>query len=356
MNSAPLAFVSAGGTGGHVYPALAIAEVLRDRGYRLRWVGTARGLEDRVVPAAGFPLHRLPSRGLRGKGFTQRLVALGALSVALLWAIALMLRYRPVCVIGLGGYASVPTAVAAWLTGRTLALQEQNAIAGSANRFLARFAQLIGTGFPGVFADQDKAQFLGNPVRPAISAVAQSRAWSNPEGRPLRVLILGGSLGALPLNELLPRIARELGDGYEWHHQCGPRHEDVVVAKCRNQANYRVSAYLEDMAEAYGWADLVVCRSGALTVAELAACGRPSILIPLPHAIDDHQTANARFLAEAEAAVLMPQARMYDELGPLLRTLGQDMARLAHMAAAAVSCARPNAQIDFVNAVEAQLQ
>lgn len=352
MSDRPLAIVTAGGTGGHVYPALAIATVLRNRGYQLRWVGTRRGLENRLVPAANIPLNRLPVRGLRGKGAFQFLVAIVLLPFAFCSALLIMLRYRPRFVIGLGGYASVPTAVAAWLTGRTLALQEQNAVAGSANRLLARFAQYVGTGFPRVFAQHRHSEFVGNPVRAEIRSVASTHPWKKPDQGSLRVLVLGGSLGARPLNQILPSVAHVLGAQCEWMHQSGVTDEPDVVRASMDLPNYRVSAFVEDMASAYAWADLVICRAGALTVAELAVTGRPSILIPLPHAIDDHQTANAQFLADAGAAVLLPQARMAGELESLVLRLLNDGRELERMSAAARACAQPMADERFVDALE----
>ncbi|MEO0435802.1 MAG: undecaprenyldiphospho-muramoylpentapeptide beta-N-acetylglucosaminyltransferase [Pseudomonadota bacterium] len=353
MSDRPLAIVTAGGTGGHVYPALAIATVLRNRGYQLRWVGTRRGLENRLAPAANIPLVRLPVRGLRGKGAVQFLLAIVLLPVAFCAALLLMLRYRPKFVIGLGGYASVPTAIAAWLTGRTLALQEQNAVAGSANRLLARFAQYVGTGFPGVFAQHRRSEFVGNPVRAEIRAVASNHPWKKPSRGSLRVLVLGGSLGARPLNQLMPSVARAVGAQCEWMHQSGVTDEPAVLRASTGLPNYQVSAFVDDMASAYAWADLVICRAGALTVAELAVTGRPSVLIPLPHAIDDHQTANARFLADAGAAVLLPQARMPEELESLLRKFLGEVNELERMSAAALACGQPMADERFVDSLEA---
>lgn len=351
MSAAPCIFILAGGTGGHVYPALAVALELRARGCLPHWVGTARGLEARVVPAADLPLHTLPMRGLRGKGPVQQLQAMVLLAGSFLASLLLVLRHRPTLVIGLGGYASVPAAVAAWCLRRPLLLQEQNAVAGSANRFLSHLARCVTTGFPGVLTTHRDARYLGNPVREDLQQIAAQRPWAWDGARPLQVLVLGGSLGARPLNEALPAIALALGDGFRWRHQCGSAHADTVrdaYAGCA-AVSCRVEPFIEDMGEAYAWADLVICRAGALTVAELAVTGRPSILVPLPHAIDDHQTANARFLADAGAAHLIPQAELAGSLQATLGTLCAEPESLASMARAALGCARPRATRDLAD-------
>ncbi len=353
MSAAPCVFVLAGGTGGHVYPALALALALRDRGYAPRWIGTARGLEARVVPEARLPLHTLPMRGLRGKNLLDQLRAMVMLAWSLLLSLILVLRYRPRLVVGLGGYASVPAALAARCLGRPLLLQEQNAVAGSANRLLSRFARCVTTGFPGVLSAHRDARYLGNPVRQELLGVAEEHAWNWDGERPLQVLVLGGSLGAQALNEALPRVALSLGERCRWRHQCGPIHVDALRSSAANQLPaYEVLPFIEDMAAAYAWADLVVCRAGALTIAELAVTGRPSLLIPLPHAIDDHQTANGRFLADAGAALLLPQAELADRLEGDLSALLDDRERLAAMARAARGCARPNATRDLADCAE----
>lgn len=352
---APTVFVLAGGTGGHVYPALAVALELRARGYEPRWIGTERGLESRVVPAKDIPLHCLPMRGLRGKNLQQQVLAFLTLGVSLLASFWLLLRFRPSVVIGMGGYASFPGALAAWCLRRPLLLQEQNAVAGSANRALARFAQAIAVGFPGVFSSNATTRYLGNPVRDDLLPVAQLSPWAWAAERPLCVLVLGGSLGAQPLNEALPKAAQALGERCEWRHQSGPGHAQITehAYAMGDSVHCTVSPYVEDMAAAYAWADLVVCRAGALTVAELAVTGRPAILIPLPHAIDDHQTANARFLEEAGAAILLPQSELDNRLVSELTALIETPTRLAAMASAALGAARPNASREIADLAEA---
>ncbi|WP_439105690.1 undecaprenyldiphospho-muramoylpentapeptide beta-N-acetylglucosaminyltransferase [Congregibacter sp.] len=353
--TAPMAMMLAGGTGGHVYPALAVALDLRERGFSLAWIGTRRGLEARVVPDADITLYQLPMRGLRGKGFLQQLLAVVLLGVSLLQSLWLMLRLRPALVVGMGGYASFPAACAAWLTRRPLLLQEQNAVPGSANRALARLAAEIVTGFPDVLEQYPTARYLGNPVRKDLLTVAQEFPWKREADSPLRVLVLGGSLGARPLNEAIPGVAALLGSQCEWRHQCGPAHADSTREDFAAVTNtqWRVEPYLEDMPEAYAWAQLVICRAGALTVAELAVTGRPSILIPLPYAIDDHQTANARFLADAGAAQLLPQKDLPGQLEAVLRALLADANALANMSSAALGCARPDATQAIADRAEA---
>lgn len=358
--NAPLVMLLAGGTGGHVYPALALAIELRERGYRLRWLGTRRGLEARVVPAAGIPLHCLPMRGLRGKGPLQQVWTLVLLGLSLLQSLFLLLRFRPRLVVGMGGYASFPAAVAGWLLRRPLLLQEQNAIAGSANRTLAPLAGRIATGFPDVFAGRKSARYLGNPVRSDLAAVAERHPWRFDGERPLRILVLGGSLGAQPVNEVMAETAALLGPRCEWWHQCGPTHLDSTCRSYLQQApeiEARIDPFLEDMGAAYGWADLAICRAGALTVAELAVCGRPSILVPLPHAIDDHQTANATFLVDGGAAVLLSQdalaARaLADEIIALLGEPG----RLESMSVAALALGKPGAVRAIADCCEELMQ
>lgn len=358
--SAPLIMLAAGGTGGHVYPGLALAAELQSRGYRLRWIGTRRGLEDRVVVAAGIALHHLPMRGLRGKSLPQSLLALLLLGVSLLQALWLCLRLRPRLLVGLGGYVTVPAGLAAFLLRRPLLLQEQNAVAGSANRLLAPLARAIATGFPGVLAGRGNARHTGNPLRREIVAVGEHRPWRWDGERPLRVLALGGSLGARALNAALPPAVAALGGRCQWWHQCGAAHlpaTRAAYAALGLADALRIDAFVDDMAAAYGWADLVLCRAGALSVAELAVTGRPALLVPLPGAIDDHQRANARYLEEAGAARLLSQDRLADgALETQLRELLAAPGALADMAAAALRCARPAATQAVADACEACLR
>lgn len=311
------ALIAAGGTGGHVYPALAVADVLTDRGWSVDWIGTERGIEQRLVPAAGLPLHCLSMSGLRGKSIVARIRGFLLLGMAVWQSLRLLRRLRPDVLLGMGGYAAGPAGLAAWITRCPLVIHEQNVIAGTTNRWLAPLASRVLCGLPGSFRDRPDASIVGNPVRSLLSPVDRSeleRLAGFSEARPMRVLVLGGSLGAAPLNALLPSTCDSLCElGFAerisiWQ-QCGERNR-ADADKCWQQSRFsgqRVDNYIEDMAAAYQWADVVIARAGALTISELAATASPSVLIPLPHAIDDHQTANAAVLSEVHAAVLLPQ-------------------------------------------------
>ncbi|MCE3285272.1 MAG: murG, partial [Steroidobacteraceae bacterium] len=293
-----VALVMAGGTGGHVFPALATARVLQRHGFDVVWLGTERGIEARLVPAAGIPIEWLSVSGLRGKGIAALLTAPVRLLVALSQAMRAIRKHQPRVVLGAGGFASGPGGIAAWLLRRPLVVHEQNAVAGMTNRVLARFATRVLEGFPGSFGRGVKAERVGNPVRPEIVAVPPpERRYAGREGH-ARLLVFGGSQGAARLNAVLPAAVGELPVALrpEVLHQTG-RHnyEETVQAYRARGIEADVRPFIDDMASAYGWADLAVCRSGALTVAELAAAGVPALLVPFPAAVDDHQTRNAEY-------------------------------------------------------------
>ena len=347
--TAPLVLMTAGGTGGHVYPALAVATELLARGLRVEWVGTAKGLEHRVIPEAGITLHYLPVKGVRGKSISDKVAALWFLAVASVQALWLLHRLAPSCVVGMGGYVAGPAGVAAWLLRKPLLIHEQNAVAGTTNRLLAPLAARVITAFPGAFKETIKNTVLGNPVRRPLVEAGGSRTYDYAGQRPLRLLVLGGSLGAQAINDILPPTVREIvGNGrlLEVWHQTGEAHvSDVLRSYGELQGpGVRVAPFIEDMAAAYSWADLVLCRAGALTVSELAIMGCPSILVPLPHAIDDHQTANARSLSDSGAAMLLRQSDMTAEV--VIASVQGYMDHpgiLAGMAAAAALSATPQA-------------
>ncbi|MHB0807724.1 undecaprenyldiphospho-muramoylpentapeptide beta-N-acetylglucosaminyltransferase [Stutzerimonas nitrititolerans] len=300
--------IMAGGTGGHVFPALACAHEFQSRGYKVHWLGTPRGIENEVVPAAGLPLHLIEVSGLRGKSVASLLKAPWQLLRSLWQARRVMRQLQPVCVLGLGGYVTGPGGLAARLAGVPLVIHEQNAVAGTANRSLAPIAARVCEAFPGTFAASDKRRTTGNPVRTEL--FLETPRDSLADRRP-RLLVLGGSLGAEPLNKLLPdalaQVSSELRP--EVFHQAGKQHADITRERYEAAGvTAQVAPFIKDMASAYAWADLVICRAGALTVCELAAAGLPSFLVPLPHAIDDHQTHNAEYLAKEGAALLLPQA------------------------------------------------
>ncbi|MDB5982459.1 MAG: murG, partial [Pseudomonas sp.] len=300
--------IMAGGTGGHVFPALACAREFQARGYSVHWLGTPRGIENQLVPEAGLPLHLINMTGLRGKGVLALFKAPFVLLKALLQARKIVKQLRPVCVLGLGGYVTGPGGIAAKLAGVPLIIHEQNAIAGTANRSLVPFASRVCEAFPNTFSASAKRRTTGNPVRTELFLETPRQALA---GRKARLLVLGGSLGAEPLNKLLPAALELLPPELrpEVFHQAGKNHDEITAERYRTAGvEAQVAPFIKDMAQAYGWADLVVCRAGALTVSELAAAGLPSLLVPLPHAIDDHQSRNADYLAREGAAFVMPQA------------------------------------------------
>ena len=340
------ALIAAGGTGGHVYPALAVADVLAGRGWSVDWVGTGHGIERRLVPAAGLPLHYLSVSGLRGKTVVARIRGLLLLGLAVWQSLRLMRRVRPNVILGMGGYAAGPAGLAAWMSRCPLVIHEQNAVAGTTNRFLAPLASQVLCGLPGSFNNRRDASVVGNPVRAQLRPVDRSeldQLTTFSDARPLRVLLLGGSLGAAPLNTLLPATCdllceRGFGNRVSIWQQCGERNRaDTDHHWQRSRfTGQRVDDYIDDMEAAYQWADVVIARAGALTVSELAATASPSALIPLPHAIDDHQTANARVLSEVHAAVLMPQNEATPErLAEQLISWIQSPASLRQMSSAA---------------------
>jgi UDP-N-acetylglucosamine--N-acetylmuramyl-(pentapeptide) pyrophosphoryl-undecaprenol N-acetylglucosamine transferase len=305
-----VALIMAGGTGGHVFPALATARVLRGRGYDIVWLGTRRGIESRLVPAEGIPVEWLSVSGLRGKGWATLLAAPFRILLALAQAIGAVRRHRPSVVLGAGGFASGPGGVAAWLLRRPLVVHEQNAVAGLTNRILARLADRVLEGFPGSFGSGVPAEHVGNPVRSEIAAVPPpERRYAARTGR-TRLLVFGGSQGSVRLNVVVPAAIAQLPEALrpEVLHQTGRTSFDETAAAYRSRGiEADVRPFIDDMAGAYGWADLAVCRSGALTVAELAAAGVGAILVPFPAAVDDHQTRNAEFAVKAGAALLMPE-------------------------------------------------
>jgi UDP-N-acetylglucosamine--N-acetylmuramyl-(pentapeptide) pyrophosphoryl-undecaprenol N-acetylglucosamine transferase len=335
--------VMAGGTGGHIFPALAVAQVLRDRGVPVVWLGAAGAMETRLVPQHGIEIDTLPVAGVRGKGGLTLLAAPFRLLKAVDAARAVLRRRRPRAVIGFGGFASGPGGLAARLAGVPLLVHEQNRAPGMTNRVLSKLARRTLAGFPGSF---DSEEVVGNPVRAQIAALpSPEQRLAGREGA-LRLLVLGGSQGARALNDALPRALAALGDiAVEVRHQCGEKlRAEAEQAYAAAGVAARVEAFIDDMAAAYAWADLVVCRAGASTLAELCAAGVGSVLVPFAAAVDDHQTRNAEYLVEHGAAVLLKQdARLAANLLPLLRALAVDPARRLAMAGAARTLARVDA-------------
>ncbi len=332
----------AGGTGGHVFPALAVADFLRDRGWEVTWLGSRAGMEAGLVPDRGYRIEYIRFAGLRGKGLLRAALLPMNLLIAFWQCARVIFRVRPDVVLGMGGYISFPGGMMAALFGRPLILHEQNAIAGLANKVLARVADRRLTGFPDVLKN---AEWTGNPIRSDIAALPEPTIrFASREGR-LRLLVVGGSLGAMVLNDVVPKaLARlEPAERPEVRHQSGAK--QIAALK----ANYAAAgvdaecvAFIDDMAFALRQADCVICRAGALTVAELASVGVAAVFVPLPHAVDDHQSANARFLSASGAAVVLPQSDFTPQrLADLLRGFTRDV--LLDMARRARALAKPGA-------------
>ncbi|WP_319782435.1 undecaprenyldiphospho-muramoylpentapeptide beta-N-acetylglucosaminyltransferase [Oceanisphaera sp. IT1-181] len=325
--------VMAGGTGGHVFPGLAVAELLRAQGWNIHWLGTAERMEAQLVPKHGYPLHTIAIAGVRGNGLKRKLLAPLHILRATWQARAILKKIKPDVVLGMGGFASGPGGVAAWLAGIPLVLHEQNAAAGMTNKLLARLAKRVLIAFAGPFAGLKNTQLVGNPVRAEVLALPAPEARISLDPQPLRLLVVGGSLGAKILNELVPQ-AIALAGNIAVRHQTGKGNSEAVRATYQDLGiEVEVSDFIDDMAAAYGQADLVVCRAGALTVSEIAAAGVGAIFVPLPHAVDDHQTKNARVLSEQGAALLLPQSELTARsLADQLQQLTNNRAQLLAMA------------------------
>ena len=340
--------IMAAGTGGHIFPALSIARVLQTRDVRVEWLGTPAGMENDVLSDTGIRMHHLSVNGLRGKGNLTLLKAPFMLLASIWQSLRLLQGLRPCCVLGMGGYVTGPGGVAAWLLRRPLVIHEQNAVAGLSNRLLKPLASRVMEAFPDTFAVGAKVIHTGNPVRADIASLGANTGPEADQPRPLRLLVLGGSLGAAAINEVVPQAVAGIGSDIEVWHQTGRNKHDVAIQAYQQAADQghkrQVEPFIADMASAYAWADLVLCRAGASTVAELAAAGVPSILVPYPHAVDDHQTRNAGWLVNAGAAVLMPQPDLNrDSLQQLLEEFMADKKRLQGMAQHARNLAIANA-------------
>lgn len=336
--------ILAGGTGGHVYPALAVARELIDRGNKVVWMGTRKGLEARVVPAAGIDMEWMSVEGIRGKGMKGLLKAPFMLIKAFIQSWKILRRVGPDVVLGMGGFVSGPGGLVASLSGIPLILHEQNRVPGTTNRLLAPRAKVVLEAFAGSFPPKVGARVTGNPLRKEIVQLANMTR-EREDSAPIRILVVGGSLGAKALNEIVPEALARLGLPLAIRHQTGAALREETEARYRQlNLDAQVFAFMDDMAEAYSWADLAVCRAGAMTISELAVTGLPAILIPYPFAIDDHQTRNAEVLAESGAAVLIPQNDLTPErLSSELRSIFSAEKRLENMAQEAYKAARPAA-------------
>ncbi|KAF0164012.1 MAG: UDP-N-acetylglucosamine--N-acetylmuramyl-(pentapeptide) pyrophosphoryl-undecaprenol [Rhodocyclaceae bacterium] len=333
--------VMAGGTGGHIMPGLAVAEHLREQGWKIAWMGNPDGMEAKLTTGRGYEMAWVHFTALRGKGLLRKLLLPFNLLRGFSQAWSQLKRIQPDVVLGMGGYVSFPGGMMAVLRGIPLLLHEQNSVAGLANRVLAGVADRILTGFPEVLK---KGIWVGNPVRPEIAVLPAPTIRYAQHSGPLRVLVVGGSLGAQALNEVVPKALALIAEDRRpvVLHQAGEKHLPLLKSLYLSAGvSADCVAFINDMAGAYDWADLVICRAGALTVAELAAAGVASLLVPFPHAVDDHQTSNARFLSTAGAAILLPQ----DELTParLAEIANLPRSQLAQMAEKARELARPEA-------------
>lgn len=346
--------IFAGGTGGHVFPALAVAEALRALEVGVIWVGTEKGLEARVVPAAGFPIEWIRIRGLRRTSLADRVLLPLRLAYALVETLRIFRRHRPDVALALGGFVAGPGGIVAWLTRTPLVIHEQNAHAGLTNRWLSLVAARVLTGFPGAFKQVPGAVQIGNPVRASILQVAPPEERLRNRALPLRLLVIGGSQGARALNETIPAALALMPPAERpvVRHQCGARHVDGTREDyVRHGVEAEVVAFFDDMAAAYGWADVVICRAGAMTISEICAVGVAAVLVPFPHAADDHQTANARFLADRGAALYVPQDGFTaSRVAEILTGFVHSPEVAWNMAASSRACAIPDATERIVQA------
>ena len=343
--------IMAGGTGGHIMPALAVADILRSQGWQVVWLGAPHSMEAELAPKHGYALEPVNFSGLRGKGLARKLMLPFNLLVAMAQSARVILQRHPDVVLGMGGYITFPGGLVARLLVRTLLIHEQNSVAGLSNRVLAKIATRVMSGFPDVLP---QAVWCGNPVRADIAALPEPQQRYGSRGGRLKVLVVGGSLGAQALNQAVPQALALIPEARrpDVIHQTGKQHFSAVQERYRAagvQAD--IKPFLDDMAICYADADLVVCRAGALTVAELAAAGVASILVPFPFAVDDHQTHNARFLSGHGAAILLPQKELSAEI--LARYLQElDREKLLVMAVQARALAKPEAALTVAGVCE----
>ncbi len=339
----PTILVMAGGTGGHIFPGIAVAEELVKKGWKVHWLGTAERMEAEIVPKNGYPISFINIAGIRNKGWQTWLKTPFKILQSVMQSIQVLKEVKPDVVLGMGGYASAPGGVAAWLLGIPLVLHEQNAVAGMTNRFLSRIATKTLSAFPGAFSDRVTPNVVGNPLRSDITSI--ENVMPEQPATSKKVLVVGGSLGAKILNDVVPQAMKQIKvQSIDVWHQTGGGNEQAVLTSYQDfglpEEKVKVTEFIDDMASAYQWADVVVCRAGALTVSELAMAAKPAIFVPLPHAVDDHQTKNAMYLVECGAAKLIAQKEFNGTtLGQMLNSLFisdkvvQQMSKAAHNAA-----------------------
>lgn len=331
--------IMAGGTGGHVFPALAVAQWFIDEGWHVSWLGTKKGLEAKVVPDSGISIDWLSVAGVRGKGIASKFTSVFKLIKACGQAFLILNRRKPHVVLGMGGFVAGPGSLMAKALGIPLVIHEQNRIPGTTNRLLARFANQVLEAFPNSYKTEVNAQCTGNPLRKQFKRLSVSN--SKTDDTAFRILIIGGSQGAKALNEAIPDALAKLADFEVWHQTGTAMQEQVAKRYQELGLNAKVFSFIQDMVSAYQWADLIICRAGAMTISEVAAIGLPAILIPLPNAIDDHQMANARYLADAGAAFILPQSDLNED--NLIHLITKARAQQAQMVLASKQCARLDA-------------
>jgi UDP-N-acetylglucosamine--N-acetylmuramyl-(pentapeptide) pyrophosphoryl-undecaprenol N-acetylglucosamine transferase len=340
--------ITAGGTGGHVYPGLAVARDLQAQGIPVIWMGTPQGLESKIIPPTGIEIALLNVSGLRGKGLKPLLLAPVKLTKACWQAFQIMRKHKPAAVLGMGGFVAGPGGFIAAVMGIPVIIHEQNSVAGLTNKLLARFSKRVLAGFPSAFKASTKVEVVGNPVRRDIGALPDpSVRIEKRRHEPLKLLVIGGSLGAQALNQTVPKAVAlmPMDQRPDIQHQAGAKNSAEAEKNYQEaQVQGKVLPFIEDMAKAYEWADVVICRAGALTVAELASAGVAAILVPYPHAVDDHQTGNAKYLSDAGAALLMPQSTLTaEQLAEKLTYFSQHRDALIEMATRARALAKPHA-------------
>lgn len=352
-NKKPTILVMAGGTGGHIFPGIAVADHLKAMGWNVHWLGTAKRMEATLVPQHGYDISFINIAGLRNKSWKEWLKTPIKLVLSLLQSIQVIRKVKPDVVLGMGGYASAPGGVAAWIMRKPLVLHEQNAVAGMSNRFLSKIATRVLSAFPGSFEDSIKHEVIGNPLRSDI--ITMENVIPEQPASSKKVLVVGGSLGAKVLNDTVPQAMKQIKiQSIDVWHQTGKGNKESVLESYQEyglpEEKVKVTEFIDDMAEAYKWADVVICRAGALTVSELAMVAKPAVFVPLPHAVDDHQTKNAMYLVSRGAAKLLPQSEFNGTtLAQLLNSLFISDTVLQKMAKAANDAAHADATKDLAD-------
>lgn len=348
VTKAKTVLVMAGGTGGHVFPALAVAQQMLEQGLDVHWLGTRAGMEASLIPQAGIAIDFISIRGLRGKGLLGWLLAPLRILLAVGQALRICLRLNPNVVLGMGGFVTGPGGLASWLLGKPLVIHEQNAIPGMTNRWLSRIASRVLEAFPNSFLRKDKIFQTGNPVRTGILNIDKPEQRYTTRQGAIRILVIGGSLGAQALNECVPAAISLLETSKQpevWHQSGRNKLDATSELYDSHKVNARVVEFIHDMDAAYAWADILICRAGAMTVSEISNVGIASILVPYPHAVDDHQTANARYLTTSGAAILIQQVDLSPErlAKELTQLINGGRQHLLDMANQALALAKPNA-------------